>query len=102
MKILVTGTDGYIGSRLAPYLMERGHDVAGFDTGFYRDGCLYMDPVSMPTHPRTLYKDLRRVSADDLQGFDAIVHLAELSNDPLGQNQPEITFQINHEGSVRL
>jgi nucleoside-diphosphate-sugar epimerase len=61
-----------------------------------------MDPIAMPSHPRTHCKDLRRITAADLEGFDGIVHLAELSNDPLGQNNPEITFQINHEGSVRL
>jgi nucleoside-diphosphate-sugar epimerase len=102
MKILVTGTDGYIGARLAPLLLARGHEVTGLDTGFYRDGCLYMDPIAMPSHPRTYCKDLRRITAADLEGFDGIVHLAELSNDPLGQNNPEVTFQINHEGSVRL
>jgi nucleoside-diphosphate-sugar epimerase len=102
MKILVTGTDGYIGARLAPLLVSKGHEVAGLDTGFYRDGCLYMDPIGMPVQPYTRYKDLRHVTPEDLEGVDAVVHLAELSNDPLGQNRPDITFQINHEGSVRL
>lgn len=102
MKILVTGTDGYIGSRLAPWLQARGHEVHGLDSGFYRDGCLYLDPMGLPVAPRTSYKDLRAVTADDFQGFDAVIHLAELSNDPLGQNRPEITFKINHEGSVRI
>ncbi len=100
MKILITGTEGYIGSRMAPILATHGHDVTGLDTGFYRDGCLYLDPVGMPMAPRTIYKDLRTVAPEDFEGFDAVVHLAELSNDPLGQNQPEITFKINHEGSV--
>lgn len=102
MKILVTGTEGYIGTRLAPWLVARGHEVVGLDTGFYRDSALYMDPQGMPVAPRTLYRDLRTVEASDLAGFDAVIHLAELSNDPLGQNRPEITFRINHEGSVRL
>ena len=102
MKILVTGTEGYIGARLAPWLHARGHDVAGLDTGLYRDGCLYLDPLGMPFGPRTIYKDLRTVAPADFEGFDAVVHLAELSNDPLGQNRPEITFKINHEGSVRI
>lgn len=102
MKILVTGTEGYIGARLAPWLQQRGHEVAGLDTGLYRDGCLYMDPRGMPSLPRTVFKDLRTVTPSDFAGFDAVVHLAELSNDPLGQNRPEITFKINHEGSIRI
>jgi nucleoside-diphosphate-sugar epimerase len=102
MKLLITGTEGYIGARMAPILAVCGHDVTGLDTGFYRDGCLYIDPVGMPTAPRTLYKDLRTLEPQDFEGFDAVVHLAELSNDPLGENRPEITFKINHEGSVRI
>ncbi len=102
MKILVTGTEGYIGSRLAPWLMRHGHEVHGLDTGFYRDGHLYSDPREMTIAPLTRCKDLRDITAGDLEGFDAVVHLAELSNDPLGQNRPEVTFRINHEGSVRI
>jgi nucleoside-diphosphate-sugar epimerase len=85
---------------LAPLLAERGHDVVGLDTGFYRDGWLY-NPRNGQT-PRTLNKDLRHVTLDDLRGTDAIVHLAELSNDPLGELSPDITYKINHQGSVRL
>lgn len=102
MKILVTGTEGYIGSRLVPWLAQAGHEVEGLDTGFYRDGCLYLDPIGLPVGARTVYKDLRSVTQADFEGFDAVVHLAELSNDPLGQNQPEITFDINHQGSLRI
>jgi len=87
---------------MAPILAARGHNITGLDTGFYREGCLYLDPVGMPTAPRTMFRDLRTHVPKDFEGFDAVVHLAELSNDPLGENRPEITFKINHEGSVLI
>jgi nucleoside-diphosphate-sugar epimerase len=102
MRVLVTGVYGYIGAVLAPYLTKRGLEVVGFDTGFYRDGWLYSDDRKLSTAPFTLNKDLRNVSADDLKGCDAVAHLAELSNDPLGQNNPEVTHKINHRASVNL
>lgn len=102
MKILVTGTEGYIGARLAPWLEAAGHEVTGLDIGFYGDGRLYHDPLATRISARTLFKDLRTVEPADFAGFDAVIHLAELSNDPLGQNRPEITMKINHEGSVRI
>ncbi len=102
MKILVTGTEGYIGHRLAPWLEARGHEVSGLDTGFYRDASLYLDPIAAPTLPRTQLEDLRTVTPRHFEGFDAVVHLAELSNDPLGQNRPQTTFEINHQGSLRI
>jgi nucleoside-diphosphate-sugar epimerase len=102
MKVLITGTEGYIGARLAPWLTARGHEVVGLDTGYYRDGTLYLDPIGLPQSPRTIFKDLRTVGTRDFEGLDAVVHLAELSNDPLGQNRPEITYNINHQGSVRI
>jgi nucleoside-diphosphate-sugar epimerase len=99
MKVLVCGADGYIGILLAATLVERGHDVSGLDTGFYNEGWLY-DGVIKPQV--TIRKDVRSVTVDALKGFEAVVHLAELSNDPLGQNNPQITYQINHQGSVNL
>ena len=99
MKVLVTGTEGYIGSLLAPYLKQTGHEVVGLDTGFYKEGWLYR---GTDWTPPTLNKDLRQTTAEDLAGFDAIVHLAELSNDPTGQLAPNVTYDINHQGSVRL
>jgi len=102
MKVFVTGVEGYIGALLVPILIERGHDVIGLDTGYYRDGWLYSDNKLMKQFSTLVNKDLRRISGDDLAGCDAIVHLAELSNDPLGQNNPENTFKINHIGSLEL
>ena len=99
MRIFVTGTNGYLGSLLAPELVRRGHEVIGLDTGYYKDRMLYRDGE---TTPLTLAKDLRQVEAGDLKGVDAIVHMAELSNDPAGQLAPHITYEINHKGSVRL
>ena len=102
MKIFVTGTEGYIGAILAPMLMNAGHEVTGLDTGFYRDGWLYSNHKDTPVQPRMINKDLRDINASDLEGFDAVVHMAELSNDPLGQNNPEVTYKINHLGSVHI
>lgn len=102
MRVFVTGVNGYIGAVLAPYLCERGLSLVGLDTGYYRDGWLYSDNTHLPVTPRTLNKDLRAVRRADLEGCDAVVHLAELSNDPLGQNNPKVTHQINHQGSLAL
>jgi nucleoside-diphosphate-sugar epimerase len=102
MRVFVTGVNGYIGAVLAPYLAERGMSVVGLDAGYYRDGWLFSDNPRMRVQPYTLNKDLRDVTPDDLEGCEAVAHLAELSNDPLGQNNPQVTHQINHEGSVAL
>lgn len=99
MKVLLTGSGGYIGIVAAPYLMERGHEVIGVDTGYYESGWLYH---SGQRQPQLIVQDIRRLTDEDLAGFDAIVHMAELSNDPLGQLNRELTFQINHQGSVKL
>jgi nucleoside-diphosphate-sugar epimerase len=102
MKVFLTGIDGYIGCVLGPMLVAAGHEVLGLDTGYYRDGWLYSPRASSDASPRVLRKDLRLISEDDLRDVNAIVHLAELSNDPLGENNPRVTHQINHFGSVRL
>ena len=99
MKVLVTGVEGYIGAVLAPVLRERGHAVVGLDTGFYRDGVLFKGSEPPPT---CISKDIRDATEQDLHGCEAVVHLAELSNDPLGQHSPEMTHQMNHFGSVAL
>lgn len=99
MRILVTGTEGYLGSLLAPELSRRGHDVVGLDTGYFKTGWLYRGT------DRTVYtidQDVREVTQEQLEGFDAIVHMAELSNDPMGDLLGDLTYQVNHKGTVRL
>src|SRR5882762_11732380 len=99
MRVCVTGSDGYLGSLLVPELLKRGHEVIGLDTGFYKERMLYRPGSNVPM---TIVKDLRQIEPGDLNGVDAIVHMAELSNDPAGQLAPHITYEINHKGSVRL
>jgi nucleoside-diphosphate-sugar epimerase len=99
MKVLLTGCDGYLGSLLGPELLRKGYEVTGVDTGFYREGAFYR---ASGTIPQIVTKDIRQIGVEELRGVDAVVHLAELSNDPLGQLAPKITDEINHQGSVRL
>src|SRR3990172_3138540 len=98
MRVLVTGHNGYIGSVLVPLFQQAGHDVVGMDTYFF-EGCT-MGPD--PSAVRSIRKDIRDVVPADLQGFEAVVHLAALSNDPLGNLNPGLTDDINHRASVHL
>lgn len=98
MRILLTGHQGYLGTVMAPVLTAAGHDVTGLDIGYFAECVL----GPQPDDPPTISLDLRDVTADHLAGFDAVVHLAALSNDPLGALAPEITHDINHHASVRL
>lgn len=98
MRVLVSGHNGYIGSVLTQTLASAGHDVTGLDTFFYEE-CTY---GPKPPDPPAIRQDIRDVTAEDLVGFDAVILLAALSNDPLGDLRPGITYDINHHGSVRL
>jgi nucleoside-diphosphate-sugar epimerase len=98
MRVLVTGHHGYIGSVLAPELREAGHDVTGLDTFFYR-GCDFGDPAEFAP---ALDVDVRDVRASHLEGFEAVVHLAALSNDPLGDLNTAWTYAVNLDGTVSL
>jgi nucleoside-diphosphate-sugar epimerase len=98
MKVLVTGTLGYIGVEMVPALRKAGHEVVGLDTGYY-NACDFESP---PDEVPTLKVDLRDVTAEHCKGFDAVIHLAALSNDPLGDLNPNITYDINLHASVRL
>jgi len=97
MKVLLTGNRGYIGTVMAPMLTKEGFEVVGMDTDLYRYCTYGQDPVDIPQ----IDKDVRDVTTDDLKGFDAIVHLAALSNDPLGNINADLTYDINHRASVR-
>jgi nucleoside-diphosphate-sugar epimerase len=98
MRVLVTGHKGYIGAVAAPMLSSAGHEVVGLDTDLFA-GCDFGNAA--PEIPE-LRKDLRDLTKADLMGFDAVVHFAALSNDPLGDLNPGITYEINHVGSMRL
>ena len=98
MKVLVTGSSGYIGAVLSPILSEHEHEVVGLDTGFY-DGCDFGRHVQSD---RRIARDVRDVGPGDLEGFDAVVHLAALSNDPLGDLSPDLTYDVNYRATVSL
>ena len=99
MRVLLSGHQGYLGTVMAPILAAAGHEVTGLDSGLFA-GCV-LGSLDVPDAP-TLAVDLRDVTTSQLQGFDAVVHMAALSNDPLGSLAPEITYDINHHASTRL
>ncbi len=97
MRILITGHLGYIGTVLAPYIMAAGHEVVGLDSDLYQ-GCDFLGKLPDVSQIRMDIRDIRK---EDLSGFDAVMHLAALSNDPLGNLNPALTHEINHAASVR-
>ena len=99
MKVLVTGSEGYIGSVLMPKLKKNGYEITGYDICFYKNGLL-TNENSNDYH--LIEKDIRDVEENDLIGFDAIIHLAALSNDPLGKINEKLTYDINYEASLKL
>lgn len=98
MKVLVTGNSGYIGMILTEMLLERSYEVTGYDTDYYKDCDLYDCSRSI----KQISKDIRDVRPDDLSGIDAVIHLAGLSNDPLGELAPGLTEAINYDASIKL
>lgn len=98
MRVLVTGSEGYIGTVLTEFLRAQGHDVVGLDAGFFTSCLLGPAPTAVPT----LRADLRDIRSADCAGFDAVFHLAALSNDPLGDIDPSVTSEINYRATVRL
>jgi nucleoside-diphosphate-sugar epimerase len=98
MRVLVDGDRGYIGAVLVPLLQAAGHEVEGLDAGWY-DGC---DFGAQPTGYLSRTGDIRDVRAEDLEGFDAIIHLAAISNDPVGHLNPDATYSVNAEGAVHV
>jgi nucleoside-diphosphate-sugar epimerase len=98
VRVLVTGHRGYVGTLLTPQLETAGHEVTGMDSRLY-DDCLFgEDAPEVPSHD----VDIRDAEPRHLEGFDAVIHLAALCNDPLGDLNPNVTYDINHRGSVRL
>lgn len=100
MRVLLTGHLGYIGSVLTPMLAAAGHEIVGLDTGYF-DPCL-LPNLPAPEAVPTLHRDLRDLQPRDLEGFDAVLHLAGISNDPIGNLNPDLTYEINETGSITL
>ena len=102
MRVCVTGHEGYIGSVLTRMLLGAGHDVTGIDAGYYSQTYLRgYEPPALPAE-RTRRVDIRDIEASDLEGIDAVIHLAALCNDPVGDLDADWTYDINHRASVRL
>jgi len=99
IKVLVTGTEGYIGSLLPTLLLERGHELVGVDACFYAHAALY--DARSPAY-ELIKEDIRRLRPEHFDGIDAVVHMAELSNDPLGELLPTMTYDVNHLGSLHV
>lgn len=97
--IMVTGNLGYIGSVMVPVLAEKGYDVVGYDVGYYED--CYLVPAPQPLK-KQIKKDVRDCTVEDFQGIDYVIHLAGLSNDPLGDFDEALTYEINYKGTMRL
>lgn len=100
MKVLVTGHRGYIGTVMVPMLLQAGHEVTGCDSDLY-ERCTFEPGGAISAVP-SMRKDVRDLALHDLERFDAVIHLAALSNDPLGDLNPEVTYAVNHRASVRL
>lgn len=98
LNVLVTGNDGYIGARLVPIFQAAGHNVTGLDNGLFHDCTFGEAPISIPT----IWTDVRDVEKEMFEGIDAVVHLAGLSNDPLGDLNTDLTYDINHRGTIRV
>jgi nucleoside-diphosphate-sugar epimerase len=98
MRVLVTGHKGFIGAVMVPMLVKEGFDVVGMDTDYYRDCTFAGELADVPE----IARDIRDATLADLEGFDAVVHLAALSNDPLGDFDPELTYDINHRATTHL
>ena len=98
MNILVTGNRGYVGSILAKLLIEKGYNVTGLDANFYKECNFDEEELGI----KQIDKDIRNISKDDLKNIDAVIHLAALSNDPLGEFDPDLTYDINYRSTVKL
>ena len=98
MSILITGNQGYIGSVLTDYLLNKNYNIIGYDVGFYNENSLY----KIPSLNKQINKDIRDIEDNDFTGVETVVFLAALSNDPLGELNPKITHEINYEATINF